>query len=67
MTGVEDFIKEAGFPLEPKTVRVDTTAEDEEIASLRRKFWRDITGRTGLKQRSQQIMFAMKMANSPAG
>ncbi len=36
-------------------------------ASLRRKFWRDITGRTGLKQRSQQIMFALKMAGEVEG
>jgi fatty acid desaturase len=36
-------------------------------ASLRRKFWRDITGRTGIKQRSQQIMFALKMAGEVEG
>lgn len=31
-------------------------------ASLFRKFLRDITGRTGLKLRAQQIMFSLKMA-----
>lgn len=36
-------------------------------ASLRRKLWRDITGRTGIKQRSQQIMFALKMAGEVEG
>ena len=36
-------------------------------ASMRRKLWRDITGRTGIKQRSQQIMFALKMAGEVEG
>lgn len=36
-------------------------------ASLRRKLIRDLTGRTGLKQRSQQIMFALKMAGEVEG
>ncbi len=31
-------------------------------ASMQRKLIRDITGQTGFKQRSQQIMFALKMA-----
>jgi fatty acid desaturase len=31
-------------------------------ASMRRKLIRDITGQTGFRQRSQQIMFAFKMA-----
>ena len=31
-------------------------------ASMQRKLIRDITGQTGFRQRSQQIMFAMKMA-----
>lgn len=31
-------------------------------ASLARKLIRDVTGQTGFKQRSQQIMFALKMA-----
>ncbi|MEM7523373.1 MAG: fatty acid desaturase family protein [Pseudomonadota bacterium] len=36
-------------------------------ASLRRKLWRDITGRTGLKLRAQQIMFSLKMAGEVEG
>lgn len=36
-------------------------------ASLRRKLIRDITGQTGFKQRSQQIMFAFKMAGEVEG
>ena len=36
-------------------------------ASLMRKFLRDITGQTGLKQRAQQIMFAFKMAGEVEG
>lgn len=36
-------------------------------ASMRRKLIRDITGRTGLRQRSQQIMFAFKMAGEVEG
>jgi len=36
-------------------------------ASMRRKLWRDITGQTGLRQRSQQIMFAFKMAGEVEG
>lgn len=36
-------------------------------ASLRRKMIRDITGQTGFKQRSQQIMFAFKMAGEVEG
>ena len=35
--------------------------------SLFRKLIRDITGQTGLKQRSQQIMFAFKMAGEVEG
>ena len=31
-------------------------------ASMRRKLWRDISGQTGFKQRSQQIMLAFKFA-----
>ena len=31
-------------------------------ASLLRKLWRDISGQTGFKQRSQQIMIAFKLA-----
>lgn len=36
-------------------------------ASLRRKLIRDITGQTGFRQRSQQIMFALKMAGEVEG
>lgn len=36
-------------------------------ASMRRKLIRDITGQTGIKQRSQQIMFALKMAGEVEG
>lgn len=36
-------------------------------ASLRRKMTRDILGITGFKQRSQQIMFALKMAGEVEG
>lgn len=36
-------------------------------ASLRRKLIRDITGQTGFRQRSQQIMFAFKMAGEVEG
>ena len=36
-------------------------------ASLMRKFIRDITGQTGVKQRAQQIMFALKMAGEVEG
>jgi len=36
-------------------------------ASLRRKLVRDITGQTGFRQRSQQIMFAFKMAGEVEG
>ena len=36
-------------------------------SSMRRKLIRDITGETGIKQRSQQIMFAFKMAGEVEG
>lgn len=36
-------------------------------ASMRRKLWRDISGQTGVRQRSQQIMFAFKMAGDVEG
>lgn len=36
-------------------------------ASLMRKLIRDITGQTGVKQRAQQIMFALKMAGEVEG
>lgn len=36
-------------------------------ASFRRKLWRDITGRTGLKQRSAQIRSALGTAGMPLG
>ncbi|MEM9579872.1 MAG: fatty acid desaturase family protein [Pseudomonadota bacterium] len=36
-------------------------------ASMMRKLWRDITGQTGIKQRSQQIMFSFKMAGEVEG
>lgn len=53
------------------------TAEDPDLKlsrpfpctrkSLMRKLVRDITGQTGFKQRSQQIMFALKMAGEVEG
>ncbi len=36
-------------------------------ASMKRKLIRDITGQTGFRQRSQQIMFAFKMAGEVEG
>lgn len=57
--------------------RFTQTAEDPDLslskpfpctrASLLRKFWRDITGQTGVKQRAQQIMFAFRMAGEGEG
>ncbi len=36
-------------------------------SSLLRKLWRDLSGQTGLRQRAQQVMFALKLAGETEG